>query len=171
MKALVVYESMFGNTAAIARAVAAGIGAHAEVTCTEVTTMPDTTDLDLIVVGGPTHAFGMSRPSTRQDAARQGRTRSGTIEVGLREWLDRCPSLAGMPATAFDTKIDKPFLPGSAGHTAARRLRRLNCRLVAPPESFRVTDTTGPLAAGETERAQRWGEAVAKAVLAEQHLV
>jgi hypothetical protein len=171
MKVLVVYESMFGNTAAIARAVAAGIGTQADVTCTEVTTMPSTGDVDLIVVGGPTHAFGMSRPSTRQDAARQGHTRSGTTDVGLREWLDRCPPLAGMAAAAFDTKIDKPFVPGSAAHTAARRLRRLNGRLVAPPESFRVTDTTGPLAAGETERPQRWGETVAKALRAEQHLV
>jgi hypothetical protein len=113
----------------------------------------------------------MSRPATRQDAARQGHTRSGTTDVGLREWLDRCPPPAGVAAAAFDTKIDKPFVPGSAAHTAARRLRRLNCRLVAPPESFRVTDTAGPLAAGEADRAKRWGQTVVAAVLAEQHPV
>jgi hypothetical protein len=165
MKALVVYESMFGNTASVARAIAAGIRAHADVTCADVCSAPSAVGMDLIVVGGPTHAFGLSRPSTRQDAARQGQTRPGTADVGVREWLDRSPALTGASAAAFDTKIDKPFLPGSAAHKAHRRLGRLGCRLVAPPESFRVTGTTGPLRPGEAERAERWGETVAKAVL------
>jgi flavodoxin len=169
MKALVVYESMFGNTASIARAVADGINAHADVTLADASTMPDATGMDLVVVGGPTHAFGMSRPSTRQDASRQGQTRPGTVTIGMREWLDRSPTLTGVAAAAFDTKIDKPFVPGSAAHTAHRRLRRLGGRPVVPAESFRVTDTTGPLVAGELERARRWGETVAKAVQAAGH--
>ncbi|HET6533908.1 MAG TPA: flavodoxin domain-containing protein [Actinoplanes sp.] len=164
MHALVVYESMFGNTAVIARAVADGIAAHADVTLADASTMPDATGMDLVVVGGPTHAFGMSRPSTRQDAARQGQTRPGTTATGMREWLDRSPALTGVAAAAFDTKIDKSFVPGSAAHKAHRRLRRLGCRLVASAESFRVSDTTGPLVAGEPERARRWGETVAEAV-------
>lgn len=166
MKALVVYESMFGNTASIARAIAAGIRAHADVTCADVSTMPSSAGMDLIVVGGPTHAFGMSRPSTREDAARQGASRPGTADVGLREWLGRSPALTGLAAAAFDTKIDRPFVPGSAAHKAHRWLGRLGCRLVAAPESFRVAETTGPLRPGEKERARRWGETVVKAVLA-----
>lgn len=165
MKALVVYESMFGNTASIADAIASGMRAHADVTCVDVSTMPSAAGMDLIVVGGPTHAFGMSRSSTREDAARQGASRAGTVEVGLRDWLDRSPALTGLAAAAFDTKIDKPFLPGSAAHKANRRLGRLGCRLVAAPESFRVAGTTGPLRPGERERAERWGETVVKAVL------
>jgi flavodoxin len=169
MKALVVYESMFGNTASIARAVADGIGTHADVTLANVSTMPNAAGMDLVVVGGPTHAFGMSRPSTRQDAARQGASQSGAGEVGMREWLDHSPTLPGVAAAAFDTKIDKPFLPGSAAHKAYRRLRHLGCRLVVPAESFRVTDTAGPLVAGERERAERWGETVVEAVRAPGH--
>ena len=71
-------------------------------------------------VGGPTHAFGLSRPGTRQDAPRQGDVRPGTADVGIREYLDISPMLTG-PATAFE--VNKPLLPGSAAHKAHRRLR------------------------------------------------
>ena len=169
MQALVVYESMFGNTASIARAVAEGIDAYADVTLADVSTLPSTAGMDLVVVGGPTHAFGMSRPSTRRDAARRGQSLPGAVDIGMREWLDRSPTLTGVAAATFDTKIDKPFLPGSAAHKAYRRLRHLGCRLVVPAESFRVTDTAGPLVAGEEERAKRWGETIANAVGAAGH--
>jgi hypothetical protein len=51
MKALVVYESMFGNTASIARAVADGLAAHFEVTLADVSTTPSASGMDLIVAG------------------------------------------------------------------------------------------------------------------------
>jgi flavodoxin len=169
MKALVVYESMFGNTAAIARAIAVGLARHADVTVADVRTMPSAAGADLVVVGGPTHAFSMSRPSTRQDAERQGQTEPGGVDVGMREWLDRSPKLTGVTAAAFDTKVNKPFVPGSAAQKAHRRLRKLGCRLAAPAETFRVTGTTGPLVTGEEERAERWGETVATALLTHEH--
>jgi hypothetical protein len=170
MKALVVYESMFGNTEAIARAIADGLARHADATVADVRTMPSAAGADLVVVGGPTHAFSMSRPSTRQDAERQGQTRPGGVDVGMREWLDSSPMLTGVAAAAFDTKVNKPFVPGSAAQKAHRRLRRLGCRLVAPAETFRVTGTTGPLVTGEEERAERWAETVVvTALLAHEH--
>jgi hypothetical protein len=169
MKALIVYESMFGNSEAIARAVADGLGGAYEVTVADAASQPPAEGFDLLVVGGPTHAFSMSRPSTRQDAERQGQTRPGGTDVGLREWLDRSPMLTGVAAAAFDTKVNKPFVPGSAAQKAHRRLRRLGCRLVAPAETFRVIGTTGPLVTGEEERATRWGETVAAALLTHQH--
>ena len=163
MKALVVYESMFGNTEAVAQAVADGLADRFDVTLADVRTMPRAFGMDLVVSGGPTHAFGMSRPATRQDAVRQGATREGVAGVGLREWLDTSPSLPGRTtATAFSTSIDKP-LTGSAGRKALRRLRHLGCRAVVPAENFHVTGTAGPLADGEQQRARRWGEAVAAA--------
>lgn len=163
MQALVVYESMFGNTEIIARAIARGIGRHANVTVADVRTLPDAAGMDLVVVGGPTHVMGMSRPSTRQDAERQGQTRPGGVDVGMREWLARSTALSGTPAAAFDTKVDKPFA-GSAARKAYRHLRRLGCRMVVPAENFRVTGTPGPLAAGEEERAERWGETIVTAL-------
>jgi flavodoxin len=160
MKALVIYESMFGNTEAVARAVAEGLSGRFDVTVADVRTAPAAQGNDLIVVGGPTHAFGMSRPASRRDAVRQGAAGDATTTTGIREWLSTVAHLPGVPAAAFDTKVDKP-LAGSAGRKAHRALRRLGCRMVAPAESFFVTGTPGPLAEGEQQRARRWGQSLA----------
>jgi hypothetical protein len=171
MKALVIYESMFGNTEKIARAIADGLGERFDVTLTDVGTMPRAFGLDLLVIGGPTHAFGMSRPSTREQAAQQREMRPGATDVGVREYLDCSPSLADTVAAAFDTKIDKPFLPGSAAHSIQRRLRRLGCHIAMPARSFLVSATAGPLGVHEEENARQWGVALASAVLAARHTV
>ncbi|MEU8233218.1 flavodoxin domain-containing protein [Actinoplanes sp. NPDC048967] len=166
MKALVVYESMFGNTEKVARAVADGLGERLEVTLADVGTMPRAFGTDLLVVGGPTHAFGMSRPSTREQSAQQGEVRSGAVDVGVREYLDCSPSLTGMSAAAFDTRIDKPFLPGSAARRIQRHLRRLGCHIVLPAQSFLVRGTTGPLEVLEEKNARQWGASLAATVTA-----
>jgi len=171
MQALVVYESMFGNTEKIARAIADGLWETFDVTFADAGSMPRAFGMDLIVVGGPTHAFGMSRPTTREQAAQQGTVRPDATEAGLREYLDCSPSLPGIRAAAFDTKLDKPFLPGSAARRAQRQLRRLGCRIVLPAQSFLVAATTGPLLAGEEKRARNWGVALASSVAAAQHKV
>jgi len=171
MQALVVYESMFGNTEKIARAIAEGLSDTFDVTVTDVSRMPSATGLDLIVLGGPTHAFGLSRPASRAQAGQQGTIRPGAAEAGLREYLDCSPALTGIAAAAFDTKVNTPFLPGSAAHRAQRHLRRLGCRIVQPARSFLVTGTTGPLVEGEEQRARDWGSAVAAAAAAAHHKV
>jgi hypothetical protein len=115
--------------------------------------------VDLLVVGGPTHAFGMSRPGTRQSAAQQAERGLVSARIGLREWLGTLPESSGRVAVAtFDTRIAKPRLPGSAAAAAEKRLRRLGFRLVVPSKSFYVEGTTGPLVDGEPERARRWGD-------------
>ena len=116
MKALVVYESLWGNTEKVARAVAAGLAETAEVTVADVGALPElSADVELLVAGGPTHAFSMTRASTREDAVRQGATHEPG-PVGLREWLARLPEDGPHPAVAtFDTRVDKVrHLPGSA---------------------------------------------------------
>lgn len=165
MYVLVVYESMFGNTAAIARAVARGIAEHVQVGVAEVNMRPDVTEVDALVVGGPTHAFGLSRPATRADAVRQGA--HAPTEVGLREWLAtlRRPGLA---VAAFDTRVATAFPTGSAAKRAAKALRRAECRLLAPAESFLVTGTKGPLRDGELDRARRWGAELATRITTPQ---
>jgi len=163
MNALMVYESMFGNTEKVARAVADGLADGMEVEVHEVSTAPaQITDLfDLIVVGGPTHAFSLSRPSTRADAVEKGATQ-GSSDVGLREWLTQ---LTGRPHSelmaAFDTRVERVRkLPGSAAHKAARLARHHGFQ-VAGVESFYVSDTAGPLLPGELERATSWGRRLA----------
>jgi hypothetical protein len=166
-RALVVFESMFGNTQAVAAAIADGLATWVPVDVVEVGTAPAVLpgDIGLLVVGAPTHAFGMSRASTRADAARQA---SGTVvsgEIGLREWLGAVRAGAShVPAAAFDTRIHKPRVPGSAARAAARRLRRLGFGVTTPPESFYVTGATGPLMPDEVDRARRWGEELGAAL-------
>jgi hypothetical protein len=164
-RALVVFESMFGNTKTIAEAVAAGISSHLPTEIVEVGTVRDPvgSDVTLLVVGGPTHAFGMSRPRTRDDAGRQAGGEVVSRGIGLREWLATLERQTGDVSVAtFDTRIDHPRVPGSAARGAEKRLRRLGFHVAAPSESFYVTGTTGPLLEGEVERAHRWGTKIAE---------
>jgi flavorubredoxin len=161
--ALVVVESMFGNTRAVADAVAAGLAESVPTTIIDVAAAPDTVTAALLVVGGPTHAFGMSRSGTREAAVAQGAgdERSTT---GIREWIGRLGRSGRSGRTevaAFDTRIRKRGLPGSAARSALRRLRRLGLEPLARPQTFRVTGTGGPLADGELERATDWGRLLA----------
>ncbi|HEU4421315.1 MAG TPA: flavodoxin domain-containing protein [Pilimelia sp.] len=161
MRALVVYESMFGNTQTIAEAVAEGLAAHISVVTAEVGAAPPTLadGVELLVVGGPTHAFGLSRPNTRKSAVDQAKRPVVSTGIGLREWLDTLQRRSsGVAAVAFDTKVSKPRLPGSAARAATRRLRRLGFAIAAPAETFYVAGTPGPLLPGEAERARRWAD-------------
>lgn len=161
MKALVVVESVFGNTMQIAHAVARGLARRADVRVVDVADAPHTIDgIDLLVVGGPTHAFGMTRTETRQIAAEQS---CGTVvadAVGLREWLATL-RVGPIAAATFDTRADQVRLPGSAARGAARELSRLGLHVIAPPATFRVVGMRGPLRADQLERAEAWGAALA----------
>lgn len=168
MRALIVVESMFGNTRAIAGAIAAGLEPEVEAEVVDVLDAPLTVPpgTDLLVVGGPTQVFGMSRPASRQDAAEQAERPPEDARTGVREWLHQV-DLGGLrAAAAFDTEIDKKWVPGSAAHGIAKALRGLGAALVVPSETFRVTGTPGPLAAGELNRAGVWGRRLARTVLA-----
>jgi hypothetical protein len=128
------------------------------------TTLPP--DLDLLVAGGPTHAFGLSRASTRETAAQQAGTTVTPVEVGLREWLQRLVGpTAPIVAATFDTRIQHRGIPGSAARGAGKRLGRLGFPLLVPATTFWVTDTPGPLVEGEVARARRWGESLAARLL------
>ena len=161
MKALVVYESFFGNTEQVAQAIAKGLSAHGEVEMVEVSNAPAelTEPVDLIVVGGPTHAFSMTRESTRQDAFKQGATQ-GSTTVGVREWLTTLQRGRHAQVVAtFDTKGEKVrHLPGSAAKAVANALHRLGFKSAVKPMSFYVRGVSGPLLDGELGRAQAWGD-------------
>ena len=164
--ALVVYESMWGNTEKVARAVADGLASTLKVEVCEVRDAPasPTADVELIVAGGPTHAFSMTRASTRQDARRQGADHGG--DTGLREWLDSLPSGEHpQPVATFDTRVEKMrHVPGSAAKSAARVAHRHGYERAAAAESFYVTDIDGPLIDGELERASAWGRHIAASI-------
>lgn len=161
MKAVVLYESLFGNTEAIARAIADGLGPMGEVVLARFGEVAQGTaeETDLVVLGGPTHGWGMTKP-----ASRTGPNAAG-YAVGAREWLQGSRQATGKNAAAFDTRFDKPrWLTGSAALRIARELLRAGYRVVVPPESFFVLHTEGPLREGEEERARRWGAELAQRV-------
>lgn len=165
MRALIVYESLWGNTEKVARAIAQGVSEFMTVEMCDVSDASITfgPELGLIVAGGPTHAFTLSRRSTRSEAHSQGAPK-GDERIGLREWLDALPSDAHPQQVAtFDTRVDKVRrLPGSAAKSAARSLRRHGYPRASHVESFYVSDTAGPLLDGELERARAWGRTLAQ---------
>lgn len=159
MKAAVIYESLYGNTEAIAKAVAEGVGQAGDVEIVEVSQAPEEVAIgvDLLVLGAPTHGHGMSRPASRESVDPE------KSDTGIREWLERLPAAPEVRVAAFDTRFDKPrWLTGSAALKISRRLRHLGCELILPPESFFVDHTEGPLRNGELDRAKRWGAEVAR---------
>jgi hypothetical protein len=161
IRTLVVYESMFGNTQQVAEEIAAGLAEHADVTLVEVGSAPTSTgdDLDLLVVGGPTHARGLSGRETRRDAMDHAILPVVSQRIGLREWFESLRSRPGVLAAAFDTRFDESrWLGGSAAHVVAARLRSHGYRLLTGPRSFFVLGMAGPLAPGELERARGWGQ-------------
>jgi hypothetical protein len=169
MRALIVYESMFGNTEECARAVAKGVQEYLTADLVDIGAAPSGVpdDVDLVILGGPTHAHGLSRPGTRQSAADAPGRSPVSGGNGLREWLEHlAPPRHDVAVAAFDTRFDKPrWLTGSAAAKAVRILRALRYRVVAEPASFFVTSTSGPIAEGEHERAQRWGASLGASVV------
>jgi hypothetical protein len=172
MLAVIVFESLLGNTRRVAEVIAAGISdAHprARVSCgTPAQVGAEPAAADLLVVGAPTHFFGLpSRRSRRlwtrsYQPARGSATSGPPLEPaaegpGVREWLTALPPVEqGRLAAAFDTRLRRPT-SGAAARRIARRLRRAGYRLVVPPAGFLVEDMTGPLGRGELERARNWG--------------
>jgi hypothetical protein len=158
MRALIVFESSFGNTKKIAESIADGLGPDVTATVAEAEGLDVATldGVDLLVVGAPTHAWGLPRPNSRKGAAQQAPGVASTANTGVREWLATLPVARSGTVATFDTRFPKPrWMTGSAARGAAARLARRGYRVVAT-ESFFVTGTQGPLRDGETERARAW---------------
>ncbi len=172
MRAVVVYESMYGNTHLIADAIGVGLSTAFDVRVLPVSqARPEVVaNADLIVVGGPTHIHGMSRASTRKAAVRAADQPVGGLKVepdalgpGLREWfgwLGRYP----VRAAAFDTRMHGPAtLTGRAAKGIARRLREHGFDVVTEPGSFLVT-RQDRLEPQEQDRARDWGAKLATSI-------
>lgn len=168
MDIAVVYETHYGQTRAVATAIAEGareMGASAAVMALAEVTPDVVRSAGLLVVGAPTHVLGMSRPWTRGRAHPQEVGSQGEIPDGVREWLATLPAMEGeWRAAAFDTRLPSP-MAGGASHGIVRGLRRHGFTLVADAEGFVVEEAEGPLRAGESERAKAWGAELARALV------
>jgi hypothetical protein len=176
MDAVVVYESMFGNTHEVAEAIAAGIresNPSARVTVARAGTakLSDVEEACLLVVGGPTHILRMSSPPTRQQGLESTRkapdqshrdTEPDAAGPGVREWLKTLPPAPfGSRAAAFDTRLGSR-MAGGAARSVARQLHKHGYQLAAKAEGFIVTGSEGPLREGELDRARIWGASLAR---------
>jgi len=168
MRALVVYESMYGNTLDIAEAIAAGLRTAGEAGVLPVrdAALASLDGIDLLVVGGPTHAWSMTRARTRTQALSDGKRKGLRVvarpgDPGLREWLAGIGG-SGFGCAAFDTRFKAPAaVTGRASRAMVRRLHRNGLEVLVPAASFFVTkDST--LVAGEVDRARRWGRELAE---------
>jgi hypothetical protein len=169
MRAVVIYESMYGNTHVIADAIGRGLAPGNEVTVVPVAEA--TRDLlegaDLVVAGGPTHVHGMSGPRSRQAAAEAAHKDGSGLtlephaqEPGLRELLGTLGHIHGGSA-AFDTRVDGPAMfTGHASKAIAKLLDRHGLTEIAPAQSFLVSKQTR-LLPGEEDRAEQWGRELA----------
>jgi hypothetical protein len=170
MRALVVYESIYGNTHEVASHIAEGMSADmsVEVVPVEGATPDRVADADVLVVGGPTHVHGMtsarSRAMARADAAKPERELTLDPDAegpGLRDWFDAVPFGSGGRCAAFDTRLEaSPVLTGRASKGISRRLHRHGYRDIVDPESF-IVDKQNHLLDGEADRAREWGKRLA----------
>jgi hypothetical protein len=172
MRAVVVYESMYGNTHLVADAIGAGLGTVFDVT---VVPVPEASaavvdGADLVVAGGPTHAHGMSRAATRKAAVEAADKPASGLKLephplgpGLRDWFGSLGHYR-VKAAAFDTRIHGPAaLTGRASKGVARLLRAHGFDVVAEPESFLVTKQDR-LEPQEITRAREWGATLAAGI-------
>jgi flavodoxin len=151
MNALIIYESQFGNTEQIARSIAHALAERGSVRLEPIEKADPLTfeGASLLVLGSPTQHHEAT--------------------PDMLAWLDRMPPqvLGRLAVAVFDTRyhISRVFA-GSAAHAIGKEIQQRGGRLIAPPESFFVTDREGPLEAGEVERAASWAGALADALAA-----
>lgn len=168
--ALIVYESMFGNGHRVADLVAEGLrdaGWHAETV--RVLEAPESPEADLVVLGAPTHALGLSRPSTRatrsthvstaEDRRRVAAEPDADTGRGMREYLGELRLPIGTAVGVYDTRGSRG--PAGASRAIARRVAAAGARLLTPAQRFVVHGFTGPLDEDEEERARAWGATLA----------
>jgi flavorubredoxin len=170
MNTLVVYESHWGNTASVARAIAEGLGPGARALTTDEASDEAITDADLIVAGAPVIAFRLATDKMRDGLVEQSAKApapADTSHPSMRAWLGRLPRGQGR-AAAFETRIW--WSPRGATGDIERGLKGAGFSPLAKAQRFIVEGTYGPLREGELERARAWGTELAEAMRSEMNI-
>jgi hypothetical protein len=166
MNAVVVYESHWGNTAAVAKAIAEGLGPEVRALTTDEASGAAIADVDLIVAGAPVIAFRLASEKMRAglaDDAAKAPTAPDLSHPSMRSWLKGLPWGRGRSA-AFETRVW--WSPRGATGDIERGLQGAGYPPLAKPGRFVVTGTYGPLKDGELERAREWGAELAASMKA-----
>ena len=145
--AVVIYDTRFGYTGKIAKALAEGMKEEGiTVDCFKVgdVEISKLSDYDLLAVGGPTHLFGISKP--------------------MKEFLKNLEQIdfEGKKAFAFDTKLKGGRFSGSAGKGIEKKLKQLHLDIVKPYASGIVKGGEGPLEDGAEKTFKQIGLDLAK---------
>jgi flavodoxin len=146
MNTLVIYFSKYGNTQKVAETIAEKCqkNGNSRVVSLEVVIPTDLINIDLVIMGSPTHRMNLP------EAAR-----------GI---FDQLPKriLKGKWVAAFDTsyKMNGFFNHFTAAKKLAQMLRKLGGKRLVPPETFHVMEREGPLYDGELARAKTWAEVI-----------
>lgn len=163
MNCIVVYESVWGNTAAVANAIAEGLGPDVNAYPPDEVPPDELERADLIVAGAPVFGFNLPTEAVRAAIARDEGDAASPPDLShpsLRSWLDTLPAGHGRSA-AFETRIW--WSPRGSTGTIERRLSGLGYPPIAKAQKFVVRDKIGPLREGELERAREWGRELARA--------
>ena len=146
MKALIVYDSMYGNTEKIAQAIGGAIIGEVKVLRIGEVNPSELEAIDLLIVGSP--------------------TQGGRPTQAIQDFLNKTAESAikGIKVAAFDTRFTSRWarIFGFAAGRITRVLKGKGGDLIASPEGFFVTGTEGPLKEGELERAASWARGIAK---------
>ena len=140
MKALVVYDSAYGNTEKIAKAIGGAITGDVKVLRVSEVDPSELKTINLFIIGSPTYGGGPT--------------------PAIRGFLKKVPesSLQGIKVAAFDTRLSTRMVKilGYAAGKIASSLKKKGANLIAEPEGFFVEGGKGPLKEGELERAIAW---------------
>jgi flavodoxin len=147
MKALVIYDSLYGNTEKIAQAIGGAMGAEAKVVSIKQVSAADIAPYSYVIIGSP--------------------TQGGRMTHAMKTFLDNLPAeaLKGKRFAAFDTRVKgwaKIF--GWAAPRIEKAIREKGGNTTAQPQGFFVKNTKGPLVDGELERAATWAKAIVAGV-------
>jgi flavodoxin len=169
MKAIVVYESYWGNTASVARAIAEGLGQGARAMSTAEAVGEALAGVDLVVAGSPIIAFSLPSEKTRNNMVAKPDKKAPSppdlSHPSIRTWLVALPPAdvsgggTAVRAAAFETGFK--LSPGGSAGKILRMLGEKGYRPIAKKQRFLVQASYGPMKDGELDRAKAWGAELA----------
>ena len=146
MKTIIVYDSVYGNTEEIAKAIGNAISDEIKVVRVSAIDFAELHRIDLLIVGSPIHG---GRPTP-----------------AIQDFLNKVSETAirGINVAAFDTRYSTRLVRifGYAAEKIAKTLKAKGFAIILPPESFFVKSKEGPLKDGELKHDGNWAKEIAK---------
>jgi flavodoxin I len=147
MKTLVVYDTQFGNTENIAKAIGSAINDEVKISRIGDVAVADLNTVELLIIGSPTQGGRATKP--------------------ISAFVDNLTeaNLKNIKVAVFDTRLTTKLVTlfGYAGGKIASSLKSKRITLIVPVEGFLVKGAKGPLVDGEKERATAWGKKIVEA--------